>query len=152
LEGHGKSDHWKIMEDAIAAILRNLGVSVIQTGRRGDGGIDLLLRTTNVPLGVGQVKHSKNKIGVSVLRELVGTSMLNNSKHGILVASSKFTSGAYGVQDLAKQNAGLSIELIDGPEVLKALKLTTRTAVTRLGDLSGIAHPAVHIIYEAVPV
>lgn len=151
IKGHGKARHWKTLEDATAAILRNFGVEVVQTGKRGDGGMDVVIRSPNVPLGVVQVKHSKNKIGAGVMRELVGTSTLEESKHAIIVASSQFTAGAYFVQDAARQ-VGLTIELVDGPEILNALRLTTRMAIPRLRDLIGIAPPSIQIIREEMTI
>ena len=117
IKGKGRSDNWKALEDATTAVLKNFGLDVMPTGRRGDGGMDAVVRTETIPLGIVQVKHSKNKIGASVMRELVGTSTLKGGRHALLVASSNFTAGAIDVQKVAK-DVGLSIELINGAESL----------------------------------
>lgn len=151
LKGKGQSDNWKALEDATTAVLKNFGLDVTPTGARGDGGMDAVVRTAAIPVGVVQVKHSKNKIGASVMRELVGATTLSRGRHALLVASSNFTAGAMDVQRIAG-DVGLSIELVNGEEVLRALRLTRRTTIPRLRDLMGVAPPKIPIIDEPVQI
>jgi restriction endonuclease Mrr len=147
VRGKGNSDAWAAMEDATLAILNSMGYHVVATTRTKDGGVDVLLEHTSFGRVCVQVKHSKNKIGVRVLRELIGTMCIHSANDGLLVTSSAFTRGTEDERDLAQENAGRVIELVDGRQFLAALNLTSRDKPPTLDEIAAVAEPSVEIIY-----
>ena len=66
-----------------------------------------------------QCKHWKKPIGPDVIRELIGSSKLEESDHEkvlMVITSSKFT---YGAREAAEQE---NIELIDGDKLLNEME------------------------------
>ena len=147
VRGNGESDEWAAMEDATLAILRSMGYHALATARSKDGGVDILLEHPALGIVYVQIKHSKNKIGVRVLRELVGTLCIKGVNDGMLVTSSGFTKGTEDESDAAA-SAGRVVELVDGKKFLAALNLNTREKKPTLEEVSAVASPNVHIIYE----
>jgi hypothetical protein len=146
LNGSGKSFSWGIFEDTTTAILRSMGYIARATAKSKDGGIDVILDHSKYGQIYTQVKHSKNKVGVRVLRELIGTMVLRGSTQGLLVTSSRFTQGLTKEQIMA-ESKGFSIELIDGERFLASLNLSTRTRPPKLDEVRDIAKPDI-LLFE----
>jgi HJR/Mrr/RecB family endonuclease len=149
--GVGTSSAWAAMEDATAAILRSFGFDVRVTARTKDGGVDIILDYSSDDTVFVQVKHSRNKVDVRVLRELVGTMMLGGVHKGLLVTSSTFTEGAHALKDTADLR-GLPVELVDGERFLSALKLSTRLQAPTLAEVLAVAAPLVTLTQEEIQI
>lgn len=151
IKGRGSSSAWAAFEDATGAILKSFGYRTRVTNRAKDGGIDAILDHPSAGTVFVQVKHSKNKVNVRVLRELVGTMVLHGSKTGLLVTSSTFTEDTH-VLKRAYDPRGLAIELVDGERFLSALKLSTRLEPPTFAEVLRIAGSLTSLIYEEVQV
>lgn len=108
---------WREFEDLIGEVFRQQGYQVHQKGGAGsDGGIDLILKRDANKYLV-QCKHwKKGKVGVTVVRELLGVMTAQQARGGIVVASENFTQEA---EAFAKANR---IKLIGGRELTQLLK------------------------------
>jgi hypothetical protein len=151
LKSDGKSDAWAAMEDATLAILKSMGYRAVATARSKDGGVDVLMEHPALGMVYTQIKHSKNKIGVRVLRELVGTLCIKRVNDGLLVTSSRFTRGTEDERDEAADH-GKVVELVEGAKFLAALNLTARDKAPTLAEVAAVANPSVNIIWEEAPV
>jgi len=92
--------HWRAFEKLVAELLESNGWTVeLQTGTKDDGA-DILARKTDPEIGeiltVWQAKKlsCRNKVGISVIRELADTRREFSASKGILVTSSYLTRGA----------------------------------------------------------
>jgi len=144
--GHGNSDSWAVLEDTSTAIFKEFGFEARSTARSKDGGIDVVVDHPDLGAVYAQVKHTKNKIGVRVLRELIGTMCINGNANSLLVTSSCFTSGVFREQQLAAQR-GFIVELIDGTRLLSSLRLTHRLAPPSISDVLSIARPTAQVFW-----
>jgi len=151
MTGAGSSTAWAAMEDATAAVLRSFGYNVRATARSKDGGVDMVLDHRSDASVFVQVKHSKNKVGVGVIRELIGTMVLEGAHKGLLVTSSSFTEAATDLRD-ASGLRGFALELVDGERFLSALRLTARLEAPTLAEIFAVAGPPVTLIQEEVHV
>jgi hypothetical protein len=115
------------MERTVGSILRDyLNMKVIHVGGPGDNGVDLLLLEGKEPL-LGQVKRRKRAAteGVSIVREILGTLVLNRANKGILVSSAnRFSADAKKAADDAFLVAGVKVDLYDQHRLREVLKLT----------------------------
>lgn len=134
----GTSRQWAALEDATVAVLRAFGYQVRATARSKDDGVDAVLDHATHGQVFVQVKHSRNKVGVSAFRELVGTMCLGGARVGLLVTSSRFTRGAEELSNRGEA-AGVRIELVDGERFLAALRLTTRSALPTWSEVVSMA-------------
>lgn len=100
---------WQDFEHLVGEHFRRRGYHVIETGgSRPDGGIDLVL-TRDRERYVVQCKHWKaRQVGVSVVRELVGSITHSGAVGGFLVTSGTLSTPALALA----QEAG--IEVVDG--------------------------------------
>jgi Restriction endonuclease len=149
LLGHGTSRAWAALEDATTGVFREFGYDARVTARSKDGGIDVIIDHAELGDIYAQVKHTKNKIGVRVLRELVGTMAINGATNSILVTSSGFTRGVTKEKALAAQR-GFVVELVDGSRLLSSLNLTYRRTAPSLAEVLDVATPNVNLISEEV--
>lgn len=147
LLSRGVSSAWDIMEDATLAILRNFGYQAQATARSKDGGVDIVMEHSTQGTVYVQVKHSRNKVGVHVLRELIGTMCIRKVNDALLVTSSGFTKGVYWERDAASAS-GKIVELVDGERFIAALNLTSKLAPPTLNDILTIAKPRTTIVWE----
>ena len=142
LLGRGSADEWATLEDASAAILREFGYEARGTGRSKDGGVDIVVQhPRGGPTAIyAQIKHTRNKVGVRVLRELIGTMGIHATNSGLLVTSSVFTAGVFRETEMAAQS-GFFVELVDGARLLASLRLTYRTAAPTVAEILDVARP-----------
>ena len=106
---------WQQFESLLAAAFRAQGYQVKHSLPGPDGGVDLALKKDQTHTLV-QAKHWKSRrVGVAVVRELLGSIAAAGAEKGIVVTSGSFTPDA---SKLAWQN---DIELIDGQQLTKLL-------------------------------
>ncbi|AZC48417.1 hypothetical protein C4K35_0812 [Pseudomonas chlororaphis subsp. piscium] len=146
---HGASEAWAQLEDVTRGVLREFGYDARITARSKDGGIDVIVDHSTLGDIYAQVKHTKNKVGVRVLRELIGTMAINGATNSLLVTSSRFTRGVTKEQALAAQR-GFVVELVDGSRLLSSLNLTYRRTPPTLSEVMDAAKPNIQLIYEEV--
>ena len=98
-------------ERLVAKLMTAMGYSTQRTGRSGDGGVDVEVRSDD-PLASGliviSVKRLKRTVGAHYVRELAGTVHDRDAIKGILVTTSGFGPSSY---EFAAKNR---LELIDG--------------------------------------
>jgi restriction system protein len=104
-----RSLSWYEFEHLVGEYYRRRGYTVEESGGGGaDGGIDLRLRKGG-ELVLVQCKHWKTwKVGVNVVREMLGSMASTGASGGIVVTSGRFTADAWR---FARQN---EIALVDG--------------------------------------
>lgn len=108
---------WSEFEMLVGQYFKELGYSVVETGGRADGGVDLRLRSENAELFLVQCKHWKSsKVPVNVVREIFGVMQAENAKGAFVVASGEFTA------DAAIFAKGKAIQLVDGRLLLHSIK------------------------------
>lgn len=106
-------------ESLTAELFEKMNFMVELTTRTADDGIDIFAKKTesgNRQLTLIQCKRYSEKVGVTHVRELIGTVADKKATKGILVCSSYFTKPA---KDKAKSNP--SIELINHNQLTKLL-------------------------------
>lgn len=117
------------LEQLVGSVFKDhLDCDVTHLGRSGDGGIDLLLVTSDQQWVV-QVKrrHNLNAAeGVKPIRELIGSMVVEQQRNGIFVTTAgRFTRGA---QSTAKRAALVGavekIQLVDLNSFIDLLRLT----------------------------
>jgi len=108
---------WDDFEQLTGQAYRKQGYRVIENNKKGpDGGIDLVLKR-NGETTLVQCKHWKtNKIGVPVIRELLGVVTAEKADHGIVVGTGKFTEPAL---KFAQSN---NIEIVDDTKLIEMLE------------------------------
>jgi hypothetical protein len=149
LKRHGTSQLWAAMEDATLAILRSFGYQARPTARSKDGGVDIILDGGSRGTVFIQVKHSRNTVGVSVFRELVGTMSIDRVRAGLLLTSSRFTEPTKALAKRAEAE-GIVVELVDGQRFLAALNLSARLRPPTLEEIAAIAEPGVVLRSERI--
>lgn len=149
LLGRGSSTAWAVLEDATKGVFREFGYDARVTARSKDGGIDIIVEHSHQGDVYVQVKHTKNKVGVRVLRELIGTMVINGTTNSLLVTSSSFTRGVTKEQALAAQK-GFVVELVDGSRLLASLNLTYRRNPPTISEVMAVARPTVELIRDEV--
>jgi restriction system protein len=112
---------WSAFEALLGEAYRRKGYRVVETGRgRADGGIDLAL-TRDGALTLVQCKHWKaRKVGVTVVRELLGVMTARKASAGIVVTSGRYTDEA---RRFARE---CGVELVDGTALQVMLAETRR--------------------------
>ncbi|MCW0080577.1 restriction endonuclease [Burkholderia pseudomallei] len=151
LFGRGSSTAWAALEDATKGVFREFGYDARVTARSKDGGIDVIVDHDDHGEVYAQVKHTKNKVGVRILRELIGTMVINGATNSLLVTSSRFTRGVTQEQALAAQR-GFVVELVDGNELLASLNLTYRRSPPTVDEVMAVARPTVELIRDEVDI
>ncbi|PAU76413.1 hypothetical protein CK501_15875 [Halovibrio salipaludis] len=111
---------WQQFESLLAATFRAQGYQVKHSLPGPDGGVDLTLKKDRTHTLV-QAKHWKSqRVGVAVIRELLGSITAAGADKGIIVTSGSFTPDA---SKLAGQN---DIKLVDGQQLAKLLEAETQ--------------------------
>lgn len=99
---------WCEFEQLTAAAFRNQGYLVQDTNDGPDGGVDLILKKDRETFFV-QCKHWRsNKVGVQIVRELLGVMASRGATGGFVVTAGEYTKEAKAFAE------GRNIELIDG--------------------------------------
>jgi HJR/Mrr/RecB family endonuclease len=109
-------------ESLVSQLFRSMGYQVIQVGRTGDEGVDIVCRDQYNQEIIVQCKRYKGKVGAPTIRDFYGALEHRKSFRGFVVTTGEFTEPAI------KWAAGKPIELIDR---------------TRLADLLDKYQPAV---------
>ncbi len=109
---------WLQFEDFVAELFRRRGYAVQKFGgARPDDGIDLKVWKGG-EFSIVQCKHSRfQKIGVKVVREMLGIVVVEKATKGIVIATEGFTPEALKFASRTQQ-----IQLISGTDLLKVLK------------------------------
>lgn len=115
---------WLQFEWAIGEVYRRQGFRVSETKTGADDGVDLMLSRSGERVIV-QCKHWRSsKVGVSPVRELLGTVHAKKANRGIFVCTGGYTQPA---ADFARANG---IELVDGDALDGMIKtLNGRTGI-----------------------
>ncbi|WP_084360693.1 restriction endonuclease [Hydrogenophaga palleronii] len=151
LLGQGSSTAWGVLEDITKGVFREFGYNARVTARSKDGGIDVIVDHDEHGDVYAQVKHTKNKVGVRVLRELIGTMAINGATNSLLVTSSKFTRGVTKEQFLAAHR-GFVVELVDGGRLLASLNLAYRLNPPTVTEIMAVAKPTVELVRDEVDI
>lgn len=96
----------RTFEKFLHALYTKLGYQSTLTRTSGDYGADLILRKDGLVIAV-QAKHSKNKISISAVQEIIGAKKYYQATKIAVVTNNYFTKPA---QNLAEAN---NVELID---------------------------------------
>ena len=107
---------WQEFELLIGEHFRRQGFNVNETGPGPDGGVDLILKKDSARYLVQCKQWKAYKVGVKVVRELLGAMVGAGAAGGYVVTSGEFTKDAVG---FAREN---NINLIDGITLRKILK------------------------------
>ena len=127
--------HPKVMEDLVAAVLRDYFPNCVARvcGRTGDHGIDLIVVESDRTIAV-QVKRRSQRDAIErvmQVREFLGASLVEGFDHLIYVSTADhFSSGHAGAERFAKDAVDRrvveSFELVDRHRFLRMLGLVTR--------------------------
>jgi len=110
---------WQDFEYLVGEYFRRRGFTVAETKSGADGGVDLIA-TKGKEKYLIQCKHWKAyKVGVKVVRELLGVMVGIGATGGFVVTSGEFTKDAI---DFSKHN---NINLLDGKELFENIKSDT---------------------------
>jgi restriction system protein len=128
---------WRRFESLVSEAFRRKGYMALDNIEDGpDGGVDIVLRKDEQVVFV-QCKHWKTKkVGVNIVRELLGAMTARNVNEGIVVTSGGFTQEA---MDFAKSN---SIQLIDENESTALIASVQKSGVQ--DPIRGIKKPALN--------
>jgi restriction system protein len=111
---------WHEFELLVGEYFRRQGYSVEETEGGADGGVDLII-TRNGEKHLVQCKQWKAyKVGVKIVRELLGVMVGSGATGGFVITSGDFTKDAVS---FARAN---NIELLDGKVLKQMLKLYPR--------------------------
>ena len=112
--------HPNIFERVVAEIFRKNGFEVALTGKTADGGIDIIAITPSrlsPTRHLIQCKRYKDKIGITLVRELYGVKSDTSASKIVLATTSSFTSPAI---EFAKRHSW-EISLIDYNKLIELL-------------------------------
>lgn len=126
---------WREFELLVGEAFRQRGYTVVEAGGGGpDGGVDLLLKQGDERALV-QCKHWKTfKVGLPVVREMLGAMTAKRASKGWVITSGRFTDDA---KAFARKHG---IRLVDG-EALPAL-LDAASRAARAPEASQVAQGA----------
>ncbi len=131
---------WKRFEEVCAGLFERLGFTTRSAACGADGGIDIHLYwpPSDQHVAIVQCKAWTKKVGVKLIRELLGVMTSERAAKGIFVTTSTYSDDAIA---FAKVN---KIALMDGVEVLKSiLKLPEekQASLLRLATTGDYATP-----------
>ena len=107
-------------EDYVAKLYKNMGYSVKQTKRTGDGGKDIVA-TKNGQTYFVECKRYSDPINVHKMRDFVGACVLGGKDvKGIYVTTSSFTNDAKSAANR------IGIKMIDGNKLMSMIRSKTR--------------------------
>ncbi len=139
---------WQDFEYLVGEYFRRRQFNVEETKSGADGGVDLIA-TKGMEKYLIQCKHWKAyKVGVNVIRELLGVMVGVGVTGGFVVTSGEFTKDAI---DFAKAN---HILILDGKELLNSMRsyaiFESQPGNKKVGKLQLIACAFVSILFVAV--
>ena len=107
-------------EDYVAKLYKNMGYSVKQTKRTGDGGKDIIA-TKNGQTYFVECKRYSDPVNVHKMRDFVGACVLGGKDiKGIYVTTSSFTNDAKSAANR------IGIQMIDGNKLMSMIRSKTR--------------------------
>lgn len=107
-------------EDYVAKLYKNMGYSVKQTKRTGDGGKDIIA-TKNGQTYFVECKRYSDPVNVHKMRDFVGACVLGGKDvKGIYVTTSSFTNDAKSAANR------IGIKMIDGNKLMSMIRSKTR--------------------------
>lgn len=119
-----RSLSWARFEELLAEAFKRQGYSVLENLYGGaDGGIDLVIRKGRETYLVQCKQWRSAKVGVKVIREMLGLVVAHRAQGGIVVTSGTFTGEAEG---FASKNP---VYLIDGPRLREMIRSVQTRAV-----------------------
>jgi restriction system protein len=114
---------WKQFEELLGEAYRRQGFSVTENrGAGADGGIDLVIRRDGATYLVQCKQWKTYKVGVKVVREMLGLVTAHSATGAIIVASGVFTKEAL---DFARAQP---VELVDGDALVRLVSGVQRGA------------------------
>ena len=119
-----RSLSWKDFERLVGEVYRRKGYTIVETGGGGaDGGVDLVLKKNGETIFV-QCKHWKmDRVGIVIIRELLGVVYDKKASGGIVITSGTFTQEAI---DFARGNP---IKLVNGKELYAMIGVIKNKAI-----------------------
>ena len=100
-------------EEMVAEMFRAMGHQAKRTGRSGDHGVDIVVRTRKGAKWIVQCKRWRKAVGEGVVRDFYGTLQHEKANGGIIIGVSGFSRSA---REWAK---GKPIRLVSGEELLR---------------------------------
>ena len=120
---------WRNFERYVGEIYRRKGYVIEETGFGGaDGGIDLIVRKNDAKFLVQCKTWRTKKVGVHVVRELLGVVEEHGAAGGKLVISGEFTADAWKYAEQPK------LELIDGEKLVSLVGRMKGMSVSPEGE------------------
>jgi restriction system protein len=117
--------HWRSFEELLAEAFRRQGYAVEESPMGADGGVDLVV-SRDGRRSIVQAKQWKVwKVGVKIVRELLGVQIAEQADGAILVTSGRLTAEALA---FAEANG---IEVIDGTKLETMIQSVQRSSSTR---------------------
>ncbi len=111
---------WRQFEYLLAEYFRRQGYRVEETADGPDGGIDLRLFKSGTK-GIVQAKHWKTwRVGVKIVRELLGVMVSEDANDAWLITSGKFAAPAI---EFANKN---NVNLVDGEQLVGMIQSVQR--------------------------
>src|SRR5690606_11689954 len=142
-----RSLSWREFEELLAEAYRRKGYSVVENSQLGpDGGIDVRLYKEGRTYLV-QCKHWKSqKVGVSVVREMLGLITAEGAYRGLVVTSGSFT------EEASKFAQNQPIDLIGGRELHELISsIQNLNKEASSCSSPSIGHEATHAAQKACP-
>jgi restriction system protein len=116
---------WREFEELVGEAYRRQGYTVIESTTAGpDEGIDLLLKKDGGLVLVQCKQWKSTKVGVNIVRELLGVMTAKHATSGILITSGVFT------QEAKNFAADKPIDLVKGNQLLQLIDNVQRQRVT----------------------
>ena len=114
-------------EQLVEDVFTNLGYATRRTLQTRDGGYDIILleRSTGDQILVECKRYRANRrVGVGIVRELIGVQILTGIRRAKLVTSSTFTKPAMeAAESLYIVSSSLDLELVDSDDLFRALEI-----------------------------
>ena len=109
---------WHEFEALVGEWFRRQGYTVTETGGVGDGGVDLVLKRDGETYLVQCKQWKAFKVGVNIVRELLGVMAAQGAAGGYLVTSGTFT------DDARRFASESNIQLINGSRLFAMMRET----------------------------
>ncbi|MDO8736592.1 MAG: restriction endonuclease [Thermoleophilia bacterium] len=127
-----RSLEWKQFEELLGEAFRRLGYSVKENSSAGpDGGIDLTIKQNGNVYLVQCKQWRVFKVGVKVVREMLGLVTAHGAQGTIIVTSGMFT------QEAKAFAQGKPIDLIEGHQLVGMIESVRRESAITASDTSG---------------
>lgn len=107
---------WREFEMLVGEWFRKQGYAVTETGGVADGGVDIILKKNGETYLVQCKQWKAYKVGVNIVRELLGVMVTQGAAGGYLVTSGVFT------EDARRFATESNITLIDGSKLSELIR------------------------------